>query len=303
MSKSNKYLGKLYEFLTLLQENLILKQQKMEEISMSEVAKMWDLMGSNGETVQMDLSWVSSKEDIDNLINAIDGLKNQISEMQYGDMTSLAESCASDWYNKGQDVNDSSKLNVYGYVGNKINIIVPAKLKHGDKMYNASYEITSGGTSKDNGILGAKGTTKTIAFIGDFVDQVGYWSNIYADEFIGLDKLTKNSTKFSSNVWGNDNRLRIHSNGLKTIDFHKMSIKNYYGSSFSAPEYNIYDYYTSANPSEPFFLIQVLDTPNLETVTLPEAMRTYIDQLINEDYGLMTKMKEAFPKFKEFIYA
>lgn len=289
MSKSNKYLGKLYEFLTLLQENLILKQQKMEEISMNEVSKMWELMGSNGETVQMDLSWVSTKEDVDNLINAIDGLKKEIVELQYGDISSLADSCAADWYSVSRDSNNNNLYNVYGYVGNTTNIIVPAKINKPSAYgcLNARYQVMSGGTPSDNYKLGNANTEK-IVFAGDFYSASFYWKEYTAKEIIGLEKLNVKAMPAVTST------TKYHIANLKELDLSKTSVNPRYGKTW--------DQYYTENPSEVFSLIKCYDTPNLERVILPVAIKDAIDTLISGDYDLMTKIVAAYPNFKEFKY-
>lgn len=63
---SRKYLGVL-TFLENLKISLNNKVERMEEISMSDVEKMWALKGANGETINMDLSWVASQASIDEI--------------------------------------------------------------------------------------------------------------------------------------------------------------------------------------------------------------------------------------------
>lgn len=64
MSKSNKYVKKLYEFLIVLQENLTLKQQRMEEISMEDIQKKWNELTAIKE---IDLSWIADKDTQDTI--------------------------------------------------------------------------------------------------------------------------------------------------------------------------------------------------------------------------------------------
>ena len=80
----NKYVGVL-NFLNQVKNNLEIKQRKLEELSMDEVRKMWDVMGANGETLQMDLSWVASQENINTLSNDINRLYNMITTLVSSD--------------------------------------------------------------------------------------------------------------------------------------------------------------------------------------------------------------------------
>lgn len=295
---SRKYLGLLTQQLETIKSALTKKMERMEAIDMSEIQKMWALKGENGETVNMDLSWVASHEDIENLIDVLDDLRALTTEMSYGDVASLAETCISDWGNISVYSSDKTKAQVYSYKGNKTNIVIPSKIKCGSNgILNTYLYLNSGATTSDNKILGQAGVTKRIAFIGDFVDSPkGYFTDMYAEEFINLEKATGCSVSFSYL----SNALKIHSTGLKSIDYSKMAVQ--YNSYTENVHVDLYGYYTSYKPTEQFFLFTVLDTPNLETVILPEAAKEAIDNLINSDYDLMGKMKEHYPNFKEFLY-
>lgn len=83
MNDTKKYVG-LLSFLNQIKKDLEIKQKKLEELSMSEVQKMWNVMGATGETLQMDLSWVASQESVNSVETQINEVKQDIVNVQTG---------------------------------------------------------------------------------------------------------------------------------------------------------------------------------------------------------------------------
>lgn len=206
----NKKYVSLLTFLTQVKQSLQIKQQKLEEISMDEVRQMWDLMGSNGETIQMDLSWVASKEDIKNVIKSIDNISNLLYEKDY------AELAAADWETTSASL---GYKRLTKYRSNSKNIIIPGKII----IDNTPYPVCIGDKSNYGNkveYIGIENVTETITILSNVKYEESL--TLYATKSItGLGNLSKfndDSYKYAKH--------EIYGSEITELDFTGYDFRN-----------------------------------------------------------------------------
>ena len=79
MDKTRNYLANIIQFLTKMKSQLKEKQERMKQINMSEVQKIWDGMTKLQE---VDLSWIADAETLNIVKAEIEGHNQLITEMK-----------------------------------------------------------------------------------------------------------------------------------------------------------------------------------------------------------------------------
>ena len=279
----NKYVGVL-NFLNQVKNNLEIKQRKLEELSMDEVRKMWDVMGANGETLQMDLSWVSDKNDIDNIQNKLEDhnivvasmiedigiIKNEISGVRsdlsqtndiinkmlkimkqqyniYEPMEVSPEGALSNWDYVLDPTTQSVTLNKYKSTATDQIVVVYANYIQNNVKY--ATKLAS------NFNFNANTNVKTISFSNN-LDLSGITSIRYFSGCTNLEKVSFNNAFKNCNI--TDISGLFSRNKISSIDFENLNI-----SSLT----NINNLFLENKTSDSNFVNSILKKINISNIT------------------------------------
>ena len=137
MDKTRNYLANIIQFLTKMKSQLKEKQERMKQINMSEVQKIWDGMTKLQE---VDLSWIADAETLNIVKAEIEGHNQLITEMK-DDITGIKTEVVG----VRSDIETTNNLidNILYVLKKQYNLFGPLEIAPENEINNWNYELDS----------------------------------------------------------------------------------------------------------------------------------------------------------------